>query len=131
MFRVKRRTIDLITSSGRCSRFPPVGREAATPLRCALLTPIQSDRPALFALSCPGVEFVTLDRGVLGLPEAPNPWGLPEVESADVGLVTTPWYRWLATRHADRVATTWDRIEAACGALAGFDTIDQFALGFP
>lgn len=99
-------------------------------IRCALLTNFRYDWAAAVTLACEDLEFVTLDPRVLGLPDAPNPFGLPEADQADVVLLTSYWHRWLTTDHPDRVDNVLRVLERSAGAIVGLDGTDHFELGF-
>lgn len=103
---------------------------ARRPIRCALLTNFRNDWAAAVTLACNNLEFVTLSRLALGIPDAPNPFALPEVDQAHVVLLTSYWYRWLTTRHPDLVDHAMCVLEKSAAAVVGLDGTDYFELGF-
>lgn len=100
------------------------------PVRCALLTNFRNDWAAAVTLACPGLDFVTLSRPALGLANAPNPFGLPEDDRADVVLLTSYWRSWLATHHPDDVGRVMRVLERSANVIVGLDGTDYFELGF-
>ena len=100
------------------------------PIRCALLTNFRNDWASTATLACPDLEFVTLSRLVLGLADAPNPFGLPEDDRADVVLLTSYWHSWLTTRHPDKVDDVMRVLERSADAIVALDVADYFELGF-
>jgi len=100
------------------------------PTRCALLTNFRNDWAAAVTLACDDLEFVTLSRFRLGIPDAPNPFGLPEVDRADVVLLTSYWHGWLTSRHPDLVEATMRVLERSAETVVGLDGTDYFELGF-
>lgn len=103
---------------------------ALGPIRCAVLTNFRNDWAAALTLACDDLEFVTLSRLTLQLPDAPNPFGLTEVDQADVILLTSYWHRWLTTTHPDLVGNTMRVLERSADAIVGLDGTDYFELGF-
>src|ERR1700684_474948 len=101
------------------------------PVNCALLAWDRLEWLCEACLHCPGLELATLDSGRLGLSEAHNPFGLPLVERADVVLVSTAWYQWLAARHPERVEQVFRRLERCGGVLVGIESHDELQLGLP
>jgi hypothetical protein len=101
------------------------------PLRCALLAGFDFEWASASALLCPGLEFLTLEARSLGLREAPNPFRLPEDDSADAVMVASSWYDWLEASHGERVPTVMRKLERCADVVLGFDGVDQFALGLP
>ena len=100
------------------------------PLKCAYLTHYPY-WPGEAFLACPGLEMVALNPSVLGLPDDPNPFGLPEDDRADVALVTAWWHRWLVARHPDSADRVMRELERRASVLVGVDGPDRFALTFP
>jgi hypothetical protein len=100
------------------------------PIRCALLTNFRHDWAAAVTTACEGLEFVTLNPRALGILDAPNPFGLPEGDQADVILLTSYWHRWLTTAHPDRVDQVMRVLERSADAIVGLDGTDHFELGF-
>ena len=100
-------------------------------IRCGLLTGSRFAYASGIALTCPGLDCTSLPPSALGLPDAPNPFALPEDDSADVVLVERSGYLWLAKHHADQVAEVLQRLERRVGPVIGLDGADDFPLGFP
>ena len=100
------------------------------PVRCALLTNFRNDWAAAITLACPDLEFVTLSPAVLGIPDAPNPFGLPVDDHADVVLLTSYWHNWLTTRHPDSLDRVMRILERKADAVIGLDGTDCFELAF-
>ncbi len=99
-------------------------------IRCALQTNFRNDWAAAVTLACPGLEFVTLSPAALGLPDAPNPFGLPEHDQADVILLTSYWRNWLQLHHPDDTGRVMRVLGKSAGAIVGLDGTDYFELGF-
>jgi hypothetical protein len=100
-------------------------------IRCALITSVPFDWASAVALSCARLEFVALNPSAVGLAELPNPFALPEVDRADVVVLTKWGYDWLTWRHPNRVDDVMRALERRAEVVVGFDGADQFALGFP
>jgi hypothetical protein len=99
-------------------------------IRCALQTNFRNDWAAAVTLACPGLEFVTLSPAALGLPDAPNPFGLPERDRADVILLTSYWRTWLQMHHPHDAGRVMGVLEKRAHAIVGLDGTDYFELGF-
>lgn len=112
---------------------PPLASIADRPrsLRCALVCPVAWEVPALLSLATPGIEFVAFEGSALGIDAFPNPFALPPADFADVALVTSVGYAWLTTKYPGSAEAIWNRLNDLSTMVAGFDTVDQFALGFP
>jgi hypothetical protein len=100
------------------------------PIRCALQANFRRDWAAAVTLACPGLEFVTLSPRALGLPDAPNPFGLRQDDQADVILLTSYWRNWLSTHHPDEVGRVMGVLERSARVIVGLDGTDYFELGF-
>jgi Glycosyl transferases group 1 len=72
-----------------------------------------------------------LSPSVLAPVDAHNPFDLPEVDNADVTLIGSWWYTWLADHHADRVDHVMTRLAKCAGVLVGLNGPDRFNLDFP
>jgi hypothetical protein len=99
-------------------------------IRCALLTNLRNDWAAAITLACTDFEFVTLSPLALGVSDAPNPFGLPEEDQADVVLLTSYWHNWLTTHHPGKVAAVMRVLARSARAVVGLDGVDYFELGF-
>lgn len=104
---------------------------SAPRVRCALLAWHRFEWLCEAALHCPGLELVTLEPGRLGLAQAPDPFGLPPVQQADVALVSTAWYHWLTTRHPERVEQVFRGLERSVGTVVGIESNDELQLDLP
>ena len=100
-------------------------------IRCGLLSANRWDWAVSMALACPGLEFSTLSPARLGLSEVPNPFGLPEDDRVEVGLVGDSFWDWLTVRHPDRVDPVFRALIACADTCVGLDSSDQLALAFP
>jgi hypothetical protein len=100
-------------------------------VRCALLAWHRFEWLCEACLHCPGLELFTLEPGRLGLAEAPNPFRLASVERADVVLVSTTWYRWLAARHPDSIDAVFRALERSAGTIVGIESNDELQLDLP
>jgi hypothetical protein len=98
-------------------------------IRCALLAHHPYDWTSVSALTCPGIEFLTLTPSAVGLTTMPNPFGLYEDDQADVVLLVRSWYEWLNKTHPGRFKDVMRTLER--WSVVGLDGIDEFALGFP
>jgi hypothetical protein len=104
---------------------------AKPPLRCALLLDFAWDYAFPIVDAAPNLELLTLDGPTMGLPRAPNPFGLPLADKADVVLVSAYFVRWLRWNHPDKIGAVFDRLERVATVIAGLDGVDEFALYFP
>jgi hypothetical protein len=100
-------------------------------VRCALLAWNRFEWLCEACLHCPGLEVSTFEPARLGLSDAPNPFGLAPVERADVALVSTAWYQWLAARHPECVDRVFRVLERDVGAIVGIESNDELQLGLP
>jgi hypothetical protein len=100
-------------------------------VRCALLAWHRFEWLCEACLHCPGLEVSTFEPSRLGLAQAPNPFGLAPVERADVALVSTAWYQWLATRHPARIDAVFRALERHAKAIVGIESNDELQLGLP
>lgn len=100
-------------------------------VRCVLLAWHRFEWLCEACLHCPGLEVAALEPTRLGLPEAPNPFGLAPVERADVALVSTAWYQWLAVRHPERVDEVFRALERSVGTIVGIESNDELQLVLP
>ena len=111
------------------------GRESATGgerrVGCALLAWHRFEWLCEACLHTPGIEVAALDCGQLGLRGNHNPLGLPTVGRAEVVLVSTAWYQWLATSHPERVEEIFARLEGCAEVLVGVESHDELALNLP
>lgn len=98
---------------------------------CSLLAEFPWDFAATYVLSTPGITFVTASEHVIGLPESPNPFGLPRSEEADVTLVTSYWHQWVVREHPDALDAVFSRLDQLEGPLVGLDCADDFRLDLP
>ena len=67
----------------------------------------------------PRARAVHPRAGAAGTRAGPDPFGLAPVERADVALVSTAWYQWLATRHPDASTRSFAGWNAASGRSWG------------
>ena len=100
-------------------------------VRCALLAWHRFEWLCEACLHCPGLELFTLEPARLGLPRAPNPFGLAPVEEVDVVLVSTAWYEWLAARHPGSIDAVFRALERSAGVIVGIEGNDELQLGLP
>jgi hypothetical protein len=100
-------------------------------VRCALLAWHRFEWLCEACLHCPGLELFTLEPARLGLGQAPNPFRLAPVERADVVLVSTAWYRWLAARHPGSIDAVFRALERSAGAIVGIESNDELQLDLP
>jgi hypothetical protein len=100
-------------------------------VRCALLAWHRFEWLCEACLHCPGLELFTLEPARMGLAQAPNPFGLAPVERADVVLVSTTWYQWLAARHPDSIDAVFRALERSAGVIVGVESNDELQLGLP
>ena len=117
---------------GRARRRPGRRELMSEPrVRCVLLAWHRFEWLCEACLHCPGLEVAALEPTRLGLPEAPNPFGLAPVERADVALVSTAWYQWLAVRHPERVDEVFRALERSVGTIVGIESNDELQLVLP
>jgi Glycosyl transferases group 1 len=110
------------------------GRVTERRIRCALLTPEWREpqhRPESFLFACRGLELVALSPPPVGAAETGNPLGLPEVDRADVVLVTSLWYGWLTSHHPERADEVLGALERRADVIVGLDGRCLVALDFP
>jgi hypothetical protein len=101
------------------------------PVRCALLAWSRFEWLCEACLHCPGLEVAALDSALLGLPGAHNPFALPTVRRADVMLVSSAWYGWLAGCHPERVEEVFSRLYSAAPLVVGVESHDELQLALP
>jgi hypothetical protein len=101
------------------------------PVRCALLAWSRFEWLCEACLHCPGLEVAALDSALLGFPSAHNPFALPTVRRADVVLVSSAWYGWLAGCHPERVEEVFSRLYSAAPVVVGVESHDEMQLALP
>ncbi len=102
-----------------------------TPVRCALLAWSSFEWLCEACLHCPGLEVAALDPAQLGLPGDHNPFGLPTVRRAEVVLVSSAWYGWLAGCHPERVEEVFARLEGTAPSIVAIESHDELQLNLP
>jgi len=103
---------------------------------CALLAWHRFEWLCEACLRAPGLEVAALDPRVLGIDVGSdggvhNPFGLPMVRQAEVLLVSTAWYEWLAASHPERVREIFARLEGCAEVLVGVESHDELQLNLP
>jgi len=101
------------------------------PIRCALLAWNRFEWLCEACLHCPGLEVAALDPSLLGLPGEHNPFGLPTVHQAEVVLVSSAWYGWLAGCHPGLVEEVFSLLEGAAEVIVGVESHDELQLNLP
>jgi hypothetical protein len=66
----------------------------------------------------------------VGAAETGNPFGLPEVDRADVVLVTSSWHGWLTSHHPERADEVLGALERRADVIVGLDG-NRVVLDFP
>ena len=91
------------------------GAMSAARVRCALLAWHRFEWLCEAACTARGSSWSPSSRSRLGLPGAQSVRVCRRCERADVVLVSTAWYRWLAARHPERVEQVFRGLERSVG----------------
>jgi hypothetical protein len=113
------------------SQAPRREMRTSRPVRCALLAWSRFEWLCEACLHCPGLEVAALDPALLGLPGGHNPFALHTVRHADVVLMSSAWYGWLARWHPERVEEVFSLLDGAAQTIVGVESHDELQLDLP
>ena len=77
------------------------------------------------------LDCATVSPQALGIPDFPNRFGLPETDRANVVLIETRWFKWLAGFGKAAVENAFRRLEAISDVIIGVEGYATFRLGAP